>query len=106
MLSNKQELYDSLVELKEENAAVYYERNLLVALLACTTKEVVGVAEDTDPDCPKGWRTVVFFEIKNQQLSFHMPDRDIWMVRNVPPYQGKWDSHSVEEKYRRMEKLI
>lgn len=106
-MPSKGDLYNTIDELRTQLDMVYYQRNLALAVIAqCKEPDRVGMAEDADPDCPKGWRTVLYLEYGNDQISFHIPDHDVWMFRRIPAYEGKWDGHDVQEKNRRMEKLI
>jgi hypothetical protein len=109
-MATKKELYTTIDELREENATVYYERNLLVALLATIAEKAgydVGTITDTHPDCPLQWRNVVILELPSgEQISFHMPDRDAWMLRHLKSYPAIYDGHTTEEKYKRIERML
>lgn len=81
---------------------LYAERNALAVAFAWTMNargHKVGVLIDPDePDWP-----VLMVDTPEGQVSWHMTRQEIpdW----VPIYDGEWDGHTTEEKYRRMRQL-
>jgi hypothetical protein len=106
---NKAELYRQLDELREHNRAVYYQRNCCVALLSLLAFDkgmAVGLAWDESPDCPKGWNRIVIIDLPTGQISYHIPNQDLWLFGSIPNYPGKWDMHNNQVKNKRIEQLI
>jgi len=80
---------------------VYTERNRLVAALtyffhAGTKKTAI---EGWDPE----WHNCVYIDLPTGQASWHYHDKDAHLFSHLPPYEGEWDGHVTEEKYRRLE---
>lgn len=99
--------------------AVYDERNRCVAAMTCMAMTRgwltwLGKHEPAnDPTWDKEWLNVVFIELPTGQVSWHIHDRDLPLFAHLPhaqpPYiEGdatRWDGHSTEEKYKRLERL-
>lgn len=101
---NETTLQINAAEMKAAKANVdkdgaYEERNRLVALLARLFPS--GVAPDvTSPD----WY-IVYIDLPMGQASWHIPNAEIGLFEGIPLYQGKWDNHTTDEKYKRIERL-
>lgn len=87
--------------IEEQRAAkdgAYLERNRLVALLAglfpSGTKRtaIEGWSED--------WHGCVYIDFPWGQASWHYHDSQSDLFAHLPSYDGEWDGHSTEEKYR------
>lgn len=89
----------------------YEERNRVVALLARIALGLgwrAGVRThepDPDPNWDKEWLTVVCIDLPTGQVSWHLHDSQKFLVAGLPKYEGSWDGHDTEEKYRRVEEL-
>ena len=81
----------------------YTERNRLVAFLARLYPSGLKKTdiEGWDPE----WHNCVFIDTPFGQMSWHYHDDDAHLFSGLPPYQGEWDGHSTEEKYRRLKLL-
>lgn len=89
-----------VAELTEQKNGAYRERNALVAALSKIFPSGLGrhVASDWEDD----WRTIVFIDLPTGQASWHIHDSEAPMFRHLRKYEGEWDGHTTEEKYRRM----
>jgi hypothetical protein len=90
-------------ETKSAADAAYNERNRLVALLA--TLFPSGIARTAIEGWDPEWHGCVYIDLPTGQASWHYHDREAHMFDHLPPYRGKWDGHTTEEKYRRIEEL-
>lgn len=83
--------------------AAYAERNQLVAVLArlypSGTKRTA--IEGWDPE----WHGCVYIDLPTGQASWHYHDREAYLFEGLPLYEGEWDGHTTEEKYRRIAAL-
>lgn len=89
--------------------AVYAERNQVVALLAILAREAgyrVGTATTDIPGWEPEWHNVVYIDGPWGQISWHYHDREGPMFASLPAYDGTWDGHSTDEKYRRVRTWI
>lgn len=102
--------------LQQRLDAVYAERNQLVALLARMAYAHgyrAGVAEhpDTDVNWDDDWRCIVMMDLPvaggdTVQTSWHLHDSERPLVDGLPAYTGKWDGHTTEEKYHRLQRAF
>lgn len=97
-------------QLRSQKDGAYAERNRCVALIARLAlllgwRAGVGQhpAEDTAWDAD--WRTIVFVDLPTGQASWHLHDSHRGLVEGLPAYEGRWDGHSTDEKYRRLESI-
>jgi hypothetical protein len=86
---------------------VYAERDRCVALIARLAHALgfrVGLGEHPAEDTTweADWRTIVFVDLPSGQISWHIRAHERAWFEGLPPYAGKWDGHSTEEKYRRV----
>lgn len=84
--------------MKTKNA--YAERNQLVALLARLYPSGIQKTpiEGWDPE----WFWCVYIDLPNGQVSWHIHESELPYFEALPPYPGKWDGHTTEEKYDRI----
>lgn len=86
----------------------YAERNKLVVAFAKVVARLpgwtVGVAlhPAEDKAWEDDWRTILFVDTPAGQLSWHLHDSERHLLDGLPTYEGAWDGHSTEEKYRRL----
>lgn len=82
----------------------YFDRNqaaLAFARLALARGWAVGVGIDpAEPDWP-----VLYVDTPEGQVSWHLPAVEV-DVKAWPRYPGQWDGHSVDEKRRRLSRLL
>lgn len=94
---------------------VYRERNRLVAALVriahqrwahgITLEWRAGLGRHPEDDATwdREWMTIVFIDTPAGQLSWHIHDSELDLFDGIPPYEGVWDGHTTDEKYRRLE---
>jgi hypothetical protein len=93
-------------ELKEMEArkdAAYLERNQVVAALAKCFPS--GVARTAIEGWSEDWHGCVYIDLPTGQASWHFHDSQAYLFDGLPPYAGKWDGHTAEEKYARLAAL-
>jgi hypothetical protein len=91
----------------QKNAA-YKERDACVALIAKMAvalefKAGLGRHDENDQFWDGDWMNIVFIELPNGQLSWHVHDSEMHLFEGLPKYEGTWDGHTTPEKYTRME---
>ena len=81
----------------------YFDRNqavLALARLAQKAGYAVGLrADPNEPDWP-----VLTIDLPTGQVGWHLPKAEV--IGNWPPYEKKWDGHSLVEKRERIRKFI
>lgn len=85
--------------------AAYQERDRLVAAfahLAWRHGVHVGVGEHEGEDWEDDWRTVIYLDLPAGQVSWHVHESERLWFDGLPPYDGGWDGHDTDEKYRRL----
>lgn len=99
--------------LAERDAAVvakdgaYRERDMCVAFIANSAKVLgcrvgLGQHDQLDADWGEDWRTIVFVDLPTGQVSWHIHDSERVWFASLRGYDGEWDGHDTEEKYRRV----
>lgn len=83
--------------------SIYHERNQVVAALSkCFSSGTVRTPiEGWEPE----WFNCVYIQLPTGQVSWHYHDRERPLFAHLPPYWGKYDGHTTEEKYRRLAQL-
>lgn len=93
-----------LVErLRADKDAAYLERNQAVAALASVFP--AGIARTDIPGWLPEWHGCVYIDLPTGQASWHYHDSHAHLFAHLPPYAGKWDGHTTEEKYARLAAL-
>lgn len=87
----------TLQQFKEAKDQAYEERNKLVALLASMFPS--GRTKTSIAGWGKAWHNCVYIDFPWGQASWHYHDSQAWMFNHLPPYKGKWDGHTTDEKY-------
>lgn len=82
----------------------YAERNMLVALLA--TMYPSGIAKTAIEGWEPEWYNCVYIDFPWGQACWHYHDREANLFKNLPPYKGKWDGHTTEQKYNAIEHYL
>ncbi len=100
------EKFAALVAAAEREAKdqAYKERNQLVALLSTCFPS--GKAKTAIEGWDESWHGCVYIDFPWGQASWHYHDSHAWMFEHLPPYQGKWDRHTTEEKYSKIAAAI
>jgi hypothetical protein len=93
------------------HADAYTARNRSVAALAWLELRLglrAGLgrhAPDPDPTWDPQWFHVVYVDLPEGQVSWHVHDRDVFLFADLPPYDYAWDGHGTEERHRRLATL-
>ena len=91
------QLEDALMTERRVKDGAYKERNQLVALLSTCFPS--GKAKTAIEGWDEAWHGCVYIDFPWGQASWHYHDSDAWMFEHLPPYQGRWDGHTTDEKY-------
>ena len=94
---------DEIEQLRVDKDAAYLERNRLVALLAAVYPS--GIARTDIPGWLPEWHGCVYIDLPTGQASWHYHDGHAHLFAHLPPYAGKWDGHTTDEKYERIAAL-
>lgn len=78
--------------------SVYRERAHLVAHLAAIYPSVIGFADPKQPE----W-AVVTIALPTGQASWHIAPDDRDLFSHVTVANARWDGHTTEEKYARLD---
>jgi len=89
--------------LRERKDSAYLERNQVVAALAKCFPS--GVARTAIEGWSEDWHGCVYIDMPTGQASWHFHDSQAYLFADLPPYAGKWDGHTTEEKYQRIASL-
>jgi hypothetical protein len=86
-----------LRRLMAEKDNAYAERNRVVAVLARLFPSGIKrtAIEGWDPE----WNGCVFIDLPTGQASWHYHDSQADLFASLPPYEGKWDGHTTDQKY-------
>lgn len=84
------------------NDSVYRERQHLVANLA---SRFPSCLVNTPPDEDGVVWPVVYITLPTGQVSWHISPSDLDLFKHVAYGDEKWDGHTTEEKYRRLDAL-
>jgi hypothetical protein len=88
---------------KARKDAAYLERNQVVAALASAFPS--GIARTAIPGWSEDWHGCVYIDLPTGQASWHFHDSHAHLFAHLPPYGGKWDGHTTDEKYARVAAL-
>lgn len=91
-------------QLEAQCNGAYTERNRLVALIASLFPS--GIKKTAIPGWDEAWHGCVYIDLPNGQASWHYHDSEAYLFAHLPPYQGKWDGHTTDEKYDRIARLV
>lgn len=100
----------------------YWERNQLVAALSKIYPSTLGKHPSSDKKWDKEWRNIVYITIpvetankmyptgplmiiSHMQLSWHLHDDDVEAFEHLKKGTKKWDGHTTDEKYERLNYL-
>jgi len=100
----------------------YWERNQLVAALSKIYPSSLGKHPKSDKSWDKDWRNIAFITIpvrtanrhfpmgpamlvEPMQLSWHLHTDDMIYFDHLPRSSEKWDGHTTDEKYKRLQHL-
>ena len=94
----------ALAEMEARKDAAYLERNQVVAALAKAYPS--GTARTAIEGWSEDWHQCVYIDLPTGQSSWHYHDSQAYLFADLPPYTGKWDGHTTEEKYARLAALL
>ena len=105
--------------IREHADAAYKERDSLVALAAFLLDRLSGTASwgrsqawmtrhPEEEPWDAEWRHIVVLETPKGQMTWHIHDSELHLFKFISPapYDWKWDGHSTEQKYKRLENLV
>lgn len=93
---------EKMVELKN---SAYSERNKCVALIARMAIELglkAGRAITAIEGWDEEWHNCVYIDLPSGQVSWHYHSGESAQFAALPEYYGKWDGHTTDEKYDRV----
>lgn len=90
-------------DMEARKDAAYLERNQVVAALASVFPS--GTARTAIPGWSDDWHGCVYIDLPTGQVSWHFHDSHAHLFAHLPPYAGKWDGHTTDEKYARLAAL-
>lgn len=79
------------LDAKAKLDAVYSERMLVVSMLAKMSGCSYGLGKDDNIDWEDEWRNVVYIDLPQGQVSWHIAPTDMHLFEGFPEYTGKWD---------------
>ena len=89
-----------LLQIQKNNA--YKERNRILSTL---TKFLIS-DRAIDNSQPKGWQNIIIIKTIYGQMVWHVHESEMYLFEHLPFDQNyKWDGHTTEEKYKRLEKI-
>lgn len=90
--------------LESQKNQAYAERNRLVAALSKLFP--ASLERHEGENWEDDWRWVVYIDLPTGQASWHIHDSELELFQHLERNTGrKWDGHSPEEKYKRLEQL-
>lgn len=99
---------DEFIELRAQKDSAYAERDKCLVLMALMAQRLglkVGIGQHRDnpgEDWDADWRNILFIELPAGQVSWHIHDSEASMFYFVGAYDGEWDGHTTDEKYKRV----
>lgn len=103
---------EEVKDLRQRKDAAYEERTRVVALLLTFARRLgfrMGVGKHQDVPGEKWdreWRTLVVVDLPTGQASWHVQEKLAYLFNHFPKYEPKWDGHTTEEKYLRIERMM
>ena len=83
--------------------AAYAERNKCVALIAHMAIALGLTAGRWHHEGEEeGWGWIVSVRLPNGWADWHIPDRELQLLENLPVIEREWESYTTEEKYERV----
>lgn len=104
----QQDAYDKCEWMRSCKDDAYLERTKVVAALAKFAQNMnckVGIGRTDIPDWSPDWHNIIYINLPTGQISWHYNDAYADLFKDFPPYEGEWDGHDTDEKYRRLEAL-
>ena len=79
---------------EEKLNSAYTQRMIAVRMLAVMSGCNYGLGKDDNEDWDDEWRTVVYIDLPQGQVSWHIAPHDLHLFDDFPQYKGKWDGNS------------
>jgi len=96
--------FNKIKILEEQKNNAYNERNRLVALLSKIFPSALGQHDPEDKELDQDWLNIVFITLPTGQCSWHIHDSELYLFSHLKLDKNiKWDGHSTDEKYKRIE---
>lgn len=101
-------LIEEVKRLSEDNArlqnsvdSAYTQRMLVVRLLALKSGSRYGVGKDNNSHWDDEWRNVIYIDLPEGQVSWHIAPHDLHIFKDFPKYDGDWDGkfNGRDEKF-------
>jgi hypothetical protein len=92
-----------IIGLRADKDNAYEERNRVVALLARLFPS--GLATTAIEGWSADWHNCVYIDLPFGQVSWHIHDSQMRLFDGLQAYSGKWDGHTTDEKYGRIDRL-
>lgn len=83
--------WDALKEQLDRKSTAYTERMIAVRLLVLKSGLNYGVKKDDNESWDDDWRNVVYIDLPEGQVSWHIAPHDLHLFDDFPQYTGKWD---------------
>lgn len=94
-----------ITDLEDQKDAAYEERNRLVAALTKRFPAYLARHPEYDESWEDDWRWIVFVDLPTGQVSWHIHDSERHRFAHLRVDANRWDGHTTEEKYQRLEAL-
>lgn len=99
-------LYQAINSLEYTKNQAYSERNQLVCLLSKLFPASLERHSEEDKDWENDWRWIVFISLPTGQCTWHIHDSERPQFDHLDTLGTKWDGHTTEEKYARIEAVL
>lgn len=93
-----------LNDLQESKDSAYYQRNVLVAVLARVYPS--GRRKTTIEGWNPEWQWCVYLDLPTGQVSFHYHKSQAYLFEDLPRYEGRYDGHTKEQAMKRLEDML
>ncbi len=80
-----------IVQAHEKVNEAYTQRMMVVRMLALKSGCKFGLGKDDNEDWDDEWRNVVYIDLPEGQVSYHIAPHDMHLFNDFPVYEGKWD---------------
>lgn len=98
---------DKIVKMENSHLAekrrIYEERSRLIALIS---KMFPNSSIEKDDNRDDEFSNVVYIELPTGQVSWHIRESEKDLFKHLERKGTKWDGHSTQEKYERIEACI
>lgn len=80
-----------IVDTNEKVDLAYTQRMMVVRMLALKSGCKFGLGKDDNEEWDDEWRNVVYIDLPEGQVSYHIAPHDMHLFNDFPVYEGKWD---------------